>query len=103
MAVSFAVVSVRVALERAVLEMVLRKELRRIKAGYPFTIGIILVYFILKSAEISRLMTIDMGIKDATTRPVRIPKVTSITASTIPTAWSRLATKVFTFRDTCSG
>jgi V/A-type H+-transporting ATPase subunit C len=33
-------------------------EVRKILTGYPFTIGIILAYFILKSDEIRKIMTV---------------------------------------------
>jgi vacuolar-type H+-ATPase subunit C/Vma6 len=31
---------------------------RHLLAGYPFTIGILLAYFVLKSAEIRRIQTV---------------------------------------------
>ena len=48
----------------------------------------------------SELMIIAMGIKLATTNPVRIFRVTSITRSTMKTACIRLLLKSFTFLST---
>ncbi len=45
-------------------------------------------------------MTIAIGIRLATTRPVRSPRLTSITSITITTAWTRLPTKSSTFFST---
>jgi len=33
-------------------------EVKKMLAGYPFTIGIILAYFILKANEIRKIMTV---------------------------------------------
>ena len=44
-------------LER-VLREILLIEVRRVLGGYPFTIGIVLAYFILKGEEIRRIMTV---------------------------------------------
>jgi V/A-type H+/Na+-transporting ATPase subunit C len=41
-----------------VLDQILFYEVRHILSGYPFTIGIILAYFILKQEEIRKIMTI---------------------------------------------
>jgi V/A-type H+-transporting ATPase subunit C len=46
-----------VMIERILAEILLL-EVRHLLAGYPFTIGILLAYFVLKSAEIRRIMTI---------------------------------------------
>jgi len=48
----------RMVMLEHILEEILLWEVRRILAGYPFTIGIILAYFVLKRAEIRRVMTI---------------------------------------------
>lgn len=48
----------RFALLERVLREILLIEVRRILGGYPFTIGIILAYFILKGEEIRRIMTV---------------------------------------------
>ena len=45
-----------VMIERILAEILLL-EVRHLLAGYPFTIGILLAYFVLKSAEIRRIMT----------------------------------------------
>ena len=41
-----------------ILERITLEEVRRIMRGYPFTIGIILAYFILKRLEIRRIRTV---------------------------------------------
>jgi V/A-type H+-transporting ATPase subunit C len=46
-----------VMIERILAEILLL-EVRHLLAGYPFTIGILLAYFVLKSAEIRRIMTV---------------------------------------------
>jgi V/A-type H+-transporting ATPase subunit C len=46
-----------VMIERILAEILLL-EVRHLLAGYPFTIGIALAYFVLKSAEIRRIMTV---------------------------------------------
>jgi V/A-type H+-transporting ATPase subunit C len=48
----------RLVLIERVLSEILMLEVRHILTGYPFAIGIVLAYFILKKNEISRLMTI---------------------------------------------
>ena len=40
------------------LDKILEQEVHKVLAGYPFTIGIILVYFVLKRAEIRRISTL---------------------------------------------
>ncbi len=51
----------------------------------------------------SRAITMAQGIRLATTSPVRSPSVSSITAITISTAWSRLVVNSSTFWVTTSG
>lgn len=48
----------RLLLIRRILEEIMKHEVRRILAGYPFTIGIVLSYFILKRNELARIRTI---------------------------------------------
>ena len=48
----------RLLLIRRILEEIMKHEVNRILAGYPFTIGIILSYFILKRNELSKIRTI---------------------------------------------
>jgi V/A-type H+-transporting ATPase subunit C len=48
----------RLVMIERILEQILLVEVRHLLAGYPFTVGIILAYFVLKSAEIRRIMTI---------------------------------------------
>ena len=48
----------RMALLERILEEILMWEIRRILTGYPFTIGIIIAYFVLKRSEIRRIMTV---------------------------------------------
>lgn len=48
----------RLLLIERVLEQIMIHEVQRILAGYPFTIGILLSYFILKRNEIKRVKTI---------------------------------------------
>ncbi|MEW5816759.1 MAG: V-type ATPase subunit [Spirochaetota bacterium] len=48
----------RLILIERVLEQIMLYEVRHALAGYPFTIGIILAYFILKQNEIKSIMTI---------------------------------------------
>jgi V/A-type H+-transporting ATPase subunit C len=48
----------RLVMIERILEQILLAEVRHLLAGYPFTIGIILAYFVLKSAEIRRITTI---------------------------------------------
>jgi len=48
----------RLLLIRRILEEIMKQEVQRILAGYPFTIGIILSYFILKRNELKKVRTI---------------------------------------------
>jgi V/A-type H+-transporting ATPase subunit C len=48
----------RLILIERILEQITMQEVQKVLLGYPFTIGIILVYFILKRSEIRKLMTI---------------------------------------------
>ena len=48
----------RQLLIRRILEEIMKQEVRRIMSGYPFTIGIILCYFILKRSELKKVRTI---------------------------------------------
>ena len=48
----------RLLLIESILEQIIRQEVRRVLGGYPFTIGIILAYFILKRNEIRKIMTL---------------------------------------------
>ncbi|MBN1837038.1 MAG: V-type ATPase subunit [Spirochaetales bacterium] len=48
----------RLALIERVLREILLIEVRRILGGYPFTVGVIMAYFILKGEEIRRIMTL---------------------------------------------
>jgi len=48
----------RLLLIRRILEEIMKQEVQRILAGYPFTIGIILSYFILKRSELKKVRTI---------------------------------------------
>jgi V/A-type H+-transporting ATPase subunit C len=48
----------RLNLLERVLEQILTIEVRKILTGYPFTIGIIMAYFILKANEIRKIMTV---------------------------------------------
>jgi V/A-type H+-transporting ATPase subunit C len=48
----------RLVLIERILAEILLLEVRHLLAGYPFTIGIVLAYFVLKSAEIRRIMTV---------------------------------------------
>ena len=48
----------RLLLIRRILEEIMKHEVRRILAGYPFTIGIILSYFVLKRNELKKIRTI---------------------------------------------
>ena len=41
-----------------ILDLILTNEVHHVLAGYPFTIGIILAYFILKGNEVKKIMTI---------------------------------------------
>jgi V/A-type H+-transporting ATPase subunit C len=48
----------RFLLLEAVLNQILMQEVRRALQGYPFTIGTILAYFVLKKEEIKRILTL---------------------------------------------
>jgi V/A-type H+-transporting ATPase subunit C len=48
----------RFALIERVLREIMLIEVRRILGGYPFTVGVIMAYFILKGEEIRRIMTL---------------------------------------------
>ena len=48
----------RLVMIERILDQILLIEVRHLLAGFPFTVGIILAYFVLKSAEIRRIMTI---------------------------------------------
>ena len=48
----------RLTLIRRILEEIMKHEVHRILGGYPFTIGIVLSYFILKRNELARIRTV---------------------------------------------
>ncbi len=48
----------RLVLIERILAEILLLEVRHLLSGYPFTIGILLAYFVLKSAEIRRIKTV---------------------------------------------
>jgi V/A-type H+-transporting ATPase subunit C len=48
----------RLLLIHRLLEEIMKQEVRKMLAGYPFTIGIILAYFILKKNEFKKVRTI---------------------------------------------
>ena len=48
----------RLMLIQRILDEIRRQEVRRILAGYPFTVGIILAYFILKGEELKKVRMI---------------------------------------------
>jgi vacuolar-type H+-ATPase subunit C/Vma6 len=48
----------RLLLIRRILEEIMKHEVQRILAGYPFTIGIILSYFVLKRNEMRKIRII---------------------------------------------
>ncbi len=48
----------RLLLIRRILEEIMKHEVQRILTGYPFTIGIILAYFVLKRNELKKIRTI---------------------------------------------
>jgi vacuolar-type H+-ATPase subunit C/Vma6 len=48
----------RLLLVRTIMEEIMKQEVQHVLTGYPFTIGIILVYFVLKGSELNRLRTI---------------------------------------------
>lgn len=45
----------RILLVRRIMEEIMKHEAQRILTGYPFTIGILLAYFLLKKRELTRL------------------------------------------------
>jgi V/A-type H+-transporting ATPase subunit C len=61
----------RLALFERILDRILLHEIRRIMTGYPFTIGIILSYFLLKTNEIKKVRTI-LNAKQYELSPERI-------------------------------
>ena len=48
----------RLLLIRRILEEIMKHEVQRILTGYPFTVGIILAYFVLKGNELKKIRTI---------------------------------------------
>jgi V/A-type H+-transporting ATPase subunit C len=50
--------SERLTMIERILEQIMHIEVRKIMTGYPFTIGIILAYFILKGEEMRKIMTV---------------------------------------------
>ena len=50
--------SPRLTLVERILEQIMLEEVRRIMCGYPFTVGIVIAYFILKRLEIKRIRTV---------------------------------------------
>jgi V/A-type H+-transporting ATPase subunit C len=48
----------RLTMIERILEQIMAIEVRKILTGYPFTIGIVLAYFILKGNEIRKIMTV---------------------------------------------
>ena len=48
----------RLLLIRRILEEIMKHEVQRILTGYPFTVGIILAYFVLKGNELKKVRTI---------------------------------------------
>lgn len=48
----------RILLIRRIMEEIMKHEVHRILMGYPFTIGILLAYFLLKKRELTRLRTL---------------------------------------------
>jgi V/A-type H+-transporting ATPase subunit C len=61
----------RLLLIHRILEEIMKQEVQRILAGYPFTIGIILAYFILKRNELKKIRTI-LNAKQYNLQPQRI-------------------------------
>ena len=51
-------ITARLTMIERVLGQIMTIEVRKILTGYPFTIGIIMSYFILKSDEIRKIMTV---------------------------------------------
>lgn len=48
----------RLLLIRRIMEEIMRQEVHRILTGYPFTVGIILAYFLLKREELNKIRII---------------------------------------------
>ncbi|MEN6423829.1 MAG: V-type ATPase subunit [Phycisphaerales bacterium] len=48
----------RLLLIRRIMEEIMRQEVQRILTGYPFTVGIIVAYFVLKKNELDRVRII---------------------------------------------
>lgn len=48
----------RFAILEQMLAFIMQREIRRILAGYPFTIGIVLAYMLLKKKEMERILSI---------------------------------------------
>jgi len=48
----------RLQLIGRILDEIKHQEVRRILCGYPFTVGIILAYFVLKRDELKRVRTL---------------------------------------------
>ena len=61
----------RLSLIKAILEEIRKQEVKRILSGYPFTIGIILAYFVAKRNELKTLRMI-LNAKHYGTDPERI-------------------------------
>jgi V/A-type H+-transporting ATPase subunit C len=61
----------RLLLIRRIMEEIINHEVRRILTGYPFTVGIILAYFVLKSNELRKIRTI-LNAKQYDIQPDRI-------------------------------
>jgi V/A-type H+-transporting ATPase subunit C len=64
----------RLSLLEALLNELLLLEVHRVLGGYPFTIGVILAYFVLKQAEIRRIMTV-LNAKSYDIEPERIRRL----------------------------
>ena len=61
----------RLLLIHRILEEIMKQEVKKILAGYPFTIGIVLAYFILKKNEFKKIRTI-LNAKKYNLQPQRI-------------------------------
>jgi len=61
----------RLLLIHRIMEEVMKHECRHILTGYPFTVGIILVYFVLKRSELNKIRTI-LNAKQYGIEPERI-------------------------------
>ncbi|MCL2791696.1 MAG: V-type ATPase subunit [Spirochaetaceae bacterium] len=48
----------KLVLLNRLLDQIVFYEVKKLKTGYPFTIGIVLAYFILKKSEIQKIMTV---------------------------------------------